>query len=196
MMMRADVVPAPPVPAAAPLSLRPARPVLRLIAYLVDWLVTLIIASVLVSIAGLQLYLFADRGREEAPDTAVYAFLAISSLIVPIWLLMTLVGWSRGGRSIGKLALGLKIVDRQGRRPGVPRSVVRVIVYALENVPLLLAAAVVGLRLAGAGAVSGWLLTLAVVLLLAGLAALAPALPSLGGRPLHDRAAGTVVVEE
>ena len=196
MMMRADVVPAPPARAAAPLSLRPARPVLRLIAYLVDWLVTVIIASVLVSIAGLQLYLVSDRGREEAPDTAVYAFLAICALVLPIWLLMTLAGWSRAGRSIGKLALGLKIVDRQGRRPGVLRSMVRVLVYAVENVAPLLAAAVIGLRLAGAEVVPSWTLALAGALLLAGLAALTPALPGLGGRPLHDRAAGTVVVEE
>ena len=196
MMMRADVVPASPVGAGREVSLQPARVGLRLAAYLVDWLVTVILASVLVSLGGLQLYFTAGRGRHDPPDASVYAVLVISLLTLPFWALMTLIGWSRAGRSIGKLAVGLRIVDRRGRRPGLVRSLVRLLVYALEHLPLVLVPGVITLWLVTDAVLPGWVPPVALGVVLAALAAMAPAVLGRGGRPLHDRAAGTVVVEE
>jgi uncharacterized RDD family membrane protein YckC len=173
-----------------------ARAWLRLVAYVVDWLVTVIIASVLVSIGGLQLYLASDRGTTDPPDWAVYVFLGIALLALPIWLVMTLAGWSTSGRSIGKLATGLRIVDRRGRRPGFLRSLLRVAVYCVENTPFVVAPAVVALQLVADEALPAWSLPVALLLLLGAMVALLPALVSRGGRTLHDLAAGTTVVEE
>jgi uncharacterized RDD family membrane protein YckC len=176
--------------------LRRARAVLRLIAYLVDWLVTVIITSILVSIGGLQLYIASDRGTQEAPDTAAYAFVVITLLIVPIWLVMTLAGWSVSGRSVGKLAAGLKIVDRRGRPPGFFRSFLRLIVYVLENAPLVVGPGVFLLWAVSDEALPAWALPVAGFLFLLAVATLLPAVLSSVGRPLHDLVAGTTVVEE
>jgi uncharacterized RDD family membrane protein YckC len=177
---------------AAPL--RPARAGLRLVAYLVDWLVMVILGSVLVSVGGLQLYLASGRGRHDAPDGSIYAFLLISVLVLPLWLLVTLVGWA-AGRSVGKLALGLRIVDRRGRRPGLLRSLGRLLVFLLENLPLFAAVALIA-AWATVDDAPGWTLPLALLLLLVPVLTLGPSLRALGGRPLHDRAAGTLVIEE
>jgi uncharacterized RDD family membrane protein YckC len=155
-----------------------------------------IIASVLVSIGGLQLYLASDRGTQDPPDASVYTFLAISALAVPLWLVMTLVGWAVAGRSVGKLATGLRIVDGRGRRPGVLRSLVRLAVYVVENAPLVIAPPAVALWFVAEGGLPSWYLAVAGALVLGALAALVPALLSAGGRTLHDLAAGTTVVEE
>jgi uncharacterized RDD family membrane protein YckC len=175
---------------------RLARAWLRLVAYVIDWLVTVIIASVLVSIGGLQLYLASDRGMQDPPDASVYAFLGLSLLALPIWAVMTLVGWGSSGRSLGKLATGLRIVDRRGRSPGFVRSLIRFAVYCIENLPIVVAPAVVALRLLAADALPAGSLPGAAGLLLGTVVALLPALVSPGGRALHDLAAGTTVVEE
>ena len=173
-----------------------ARAWLRLVAYLVDWLVMVIIASLLVSIGGLQLYLASDRGTQDPPDGSVYTFLVISLLALPVWMIVTLAGWIASGRSIGKLATALRIVDRRGRQPGVLRSLVRLVIYMVEHVSLVIAPAVIVLDLLTDDALPVWLVPGAVLLLAGALAALLPAVLRPGGHALHDLAAGTTVVEE
>lgn len=194
-MMRADVAGTARVARrAAPV--RRARVGLRLAAYVVDWLVVVIVASTLVSLAGIQLLLATDRGRQDPPDLALYIFLALPALTLPLWLLTTLVGWGVAGRSVGKLAMGLRIVDRNGRSPGLARAVVRLALYLVENLAVLAAVAVIALRLTAGDVVPLWVAPLAALLLLGGLAALLPALLNRDGQALHDLAAGTIVVEE
>lgn len=175
--------------------LRRATVMHRLIAYVADWLVGVIVATLLVTIGGLQLYLASDRGRADAPDGAVYTFLAIALLALPVWLLATYLGWSISGQSIGKLGVGLRIVRRDGARPGPLRSLIRLAVFVLEHAALVVGPAALGLWLVAGDALPVWGVPPAGGLLLLGLAALVPALLSRGGRPLHDLAAGTVVVE-
>jgi uncharacterized RDD family membrane protein YckC len=177
------------------LAPRPARASLRLAAYVVDWLVMVIVSSLLVAVGGIQLYLVTDSGRESAPDAAVWAFLGISALGLPLWLLSTLAGWSRGGVSIGKLALGLRIVDRRGHAPGLVRATVRLAIYCAETLALLIAPAVIALRLAAGQSLPFWLLPAALLLLAGAALALLPALIAPDGRTLHDRVAGTVVTD-
>ena len=136
-MMRADV--ARGATAMRPAAVRPAGMWLRLAAYLVDWLVIVIVGSTFVSVGALQLYVTSGETRHDAPDASIYAFFVISALTIPVWLLMTFTGWSWFGRSVGKLAMGLRIVDLRGRSPGLLRGFVRLFVYSIENLALLLA---------------------------------------------------------
>jgi len=168
----------------------------RLAAYVVDWLIFVILGSTLVSLGGLQLYLASGRNTHGAPDASIYAFFTIAALTVPIWLLGTLAGWSWYGRSLGKLALGLRIIDRRGRPPGLRRALLRLTVFCFENVFLLVAPAAVAGRVWGGDQIPVWLAPSGLVLGGLALAALLPILISRGGRALHDLAAGTVVVEE
>lgn len=181
---------------AADATLRSAPAGPRLLAYFVDWLVTVIIGSVLVSAGGMQLYLATDQGRREASDTAVYAFLLISALVIPLWLVTTFLGWSLWGRTVGKLALGLRIVNRRGRRPGVGRGVARLLVYTVENLPLLLAPMIVAIWIPLRDRLPDWTLPALALAVAFGVAALLPALLARDGRALHDRIAGTMVIEE
>jgi uncharacterized RDD family membrane protein YckC len=196
MIARAEVAASGPAPVPRAATERPAHPSLRLVAYVVDWLVTVILGSIFVSLGGLQLYLASDRGTRDAPEAAIYAFLIISLLTLPVWLAITFAGWAIAGRSPGKLATGLRIVTVRGERPGVVRALLRLVVFALENVPVFAAAVLISMWGAARGELPRWALPAGVALLAAGFAAQAPALLRAGGRPLHDRAAGTAVVEE
>lgn len=178
-----------------PLLLRPARASVRLAAYVVDWLVMVIVGSLLVALGGLQLYLVTNRGQDQPPDSAIWAFLGLSALALPVWLLGTLAGWSRGGVSIGKVALGLRIVDRHGHPPGLVRATIRLIIFSLEGLALVLAPAAIVMRQALEGTVPLWVLAAAILLFLAAVLALLPAAITPLGRTLHDRVAGTVVAE-
>jgi uncharacterized RDD family membrane protein YckC len=175
---------------------RRARLGLRVSAYVVDWLVTVIVASTLISIGGLQLWLATDRGRQDPSNASLYAFMALAVLALPLWLLATLAGWSYAGRSVGKLAMGLRIVDARGRPPGLMRAAARLAVFLLENLALVAAPAAIALRMLAGDAIPVWVLPLGALLLVAAFVALAPALISRDGQALHDLAAGTVVVEE
>lgn len=197
--MRADAVAAPPDSrgtARRAVRVRRAGVLPRVAAYVVDWLVMVIVGSLLVAIGGMQLYWVTDRGRNDPPDAALYAFLVICGLTAPVWAVMTLVGWSWSGRSVGKLAMGLRILTRGGGRPGLLRGCARLVVFTLENLLLFTLPVATALRLAASDAVPLWALGAAAALSLAALAALAPALLWSSGRPLHDLAAGTIVVEE
>jgi uncharacterized RDD family membrane protein YckC len=195
-MMRSRATPARRVVAGRAAPARLARAWLRLAAYVVDWLVTVIVASVLISIGGLQLYLASDRGTQDPPNGSVYVFLGLALLALPIWMVMTIAGWSTSGRSIGKLATGLRIVDRFGRSPGIVRSLIRFAVYGVENLPIVIAPAVAALWIITDDALPAWTVLVAALLLFSSVVALLPALVSSGGRTLHDIAAGTTVIEE
>lgn len=169
----------------------------RLAAYLLDWLVTFILACVFVSAAGLLLLVASDMGRTDPPDRVLYAALLVAAMVVPVWVLVTLLGWSWHGQSVGKLAMNLRIVDRGGAAPGLGRALVRLAVYTVENLLLLLAPL--------GGAAAWWLRSrgLPPPLLLAPPAALLVPFVSVAlllvdreHRALHDRLAGTWVVAD
>lgn len=169
----------------------------RLAAYLIDWLVTFILGCVFISAAGLLLLVASDMGRTDPPDRVLYAALLVAAMVVPVWTVVTLVGWSWQGQSVGKLAMNLRIVNRSGATPGLGRALVRLLVYVVEHVALL----------AGplAGAASWWLGSreLPALVLVAPAATLVVPVVSLilllkdrERRALHDRVAGTWVIAE
>ena len=181
-------------PAMAPTAY-PAGFAARLAAYVLDWLVTFILACVCTASAGLLLLLTSDMGRTDPPDRAIYAALIIATLVVPVWFVMTLAGWTWEGRSIGKLAMNLRILDRRGHPPGVWRAMLRLAVYIVENVPVAalaptMAAALL-LRSQPVLPVIGAAFSLS---LLVPLVSTVLVLHDRRHRALHDFIAGTVVV--
>lgn len=195
-MLRADLAVRAPLPRDVPVHPRPARVSARLFAWIVDWLITIIVGSLLVSAGGLQLLLASDLGRSDAPESAVYLFFGLSALTLPAWLIATLIGWSVAGRSVGKLAVGLRIVNRRGETPGFGRALIRLLVFSLVNLPLVLAPAVLAAALMLDDPLPRTLMVAAGVGVVLALLALSPALFTQDARALHDLLAGTMVVEE
>jgi uncharacterized RDD family membrane protein YckC len=168
----------------------------RLGAYVTDLLVLLIVQSSFVTIGALQLYLASNHARDYAPDGSLYAFAAIAAVPVPLWLLVTFITWSRAGRSVGAVAIGVRIVRRTGRPPGPLRGGLRLVAFGVEQVALGGAVAALVLRRYAPDVVPGWslpasALALAFVLCAAGLVRLTPS-----RQALHDLVSGTYVVED
>jgi uncharacterized RDD family membrane protein YckC len=59
-------------------------------------------------------------------------------LVVPatFWLYCTVL-WSLGGRTIGMMALGLRVVQADGAPPGIRRSVIRALGYWVSAIAML-----------------------------------------------------------
>ncbi len=178
-------------------AVRPAPFASRLLAYLLDWLVAFILTCVFLAAGGLIVLIASDMAREDAPDRAMAAGVATAAMAAPVWLVVTLTGWTMAGRSAGKLALDLKIVTRRGRPPGFGRALIRLTVALIESAPLAAAPVVAvlmyladdsraALRL-GAPAAAGLLIPLASAIC---------TLADRQHRALHDFAAGTRVVRE
>jgi uncharacterized RDD family membrane protein YckC len=169
----------------------------RLAAYLLDWLVMFILVCVFLAVAGLVLLLASDMGRRDPSDRAIDVAIIIASLVVPVWLVLTFAGWSWQGRSVGKLAMNLRIVNRRGLPPGPGRSAVRLLVYVVENLPLTIALPIAGVSWLLRAHAAGRVIAIAAVASLAlPLVSLLLALGDRAGRTLHDRAAGTHVIAE
>lgn len=183
---------------AAPRSAAaPASVGARLAAYLLDWLVTFIVVCLCTAAAGLILLATSDMGRNDPPNRAIYASLLVAALAAPIWVGMTLAGWAWRGRTVGKTAMSLRIVDRSGRPPGIARSLLRLVVYLAENVPLAAAGPVLAAAVAfRAQHLPADLLAAFAAILLLPLVSTAVMVRDRHRRALHDLVAGTVVVAE
>lgn len=179
-----------------PARLRPARVSVRVAAYLVDWLVMVIIASTLISVGGVQLYLLSDAGRSTPPDASLYVFGLCVVLAAPLWAVATWIGWSLSGRSVGKLALGVRVVNHKGVRPGWGRAGMRLLVYLAEGVPIMTLPVLIAVRLRTTTPLPGWAVPTVAIVALIGIASLLPAVTHRGGLTLHDRLAGTLVIED
>lgn len=176
---------------------RPAGLGSRLAAYLLDWLVTFILGCLFTAAAGLLLLIASDMGRRDPSDRAFYAAPILASFVVPAWSVITLAGWARWGRSVGKLALNLRVVDRRGAVPGMRRALVRLVVYIMENLPAAaLAPAVAAALLLRSHPLLPPLLAALGVALVAPLLSVALVLRDRSHRALHDLAAGTLVIAE
>ena len=171
----------------------------RLAAYVLDWLVTFILGCLLTAAAGMILLRSTDGGRRDASDRAIYASVIIAGLVIPVWLAMTVAGWAWWGRTLGKVAVSIRVVDRRGRPPGIARALVRMMIYIIENVPPAVALPVAGMALALRPDLSAppiQLLTACGAALVAPLVSLALMLRDPARRALHDLLAGTIVVIE
>ena len=100
----------------------------RAAAFLIDWLIVIVILMpLLVVVFGM---------RELSLDPAAHAW----DLLVPLVLGAAVVGfWRYCGATPGKLALGVRIVDaRDGSAPSTARLVVRLLAYLVSALPMYL----------------------------------------------------------
>ena len=106
---------------AVALDIRPASAVMRAGGAIIDMLVTygLIILTILVA-ANLEL------------DPAAMQAVAISVLVICMVVLPTAVETATHGRSLGKLALGLRVVRDDGGATGFRHSFIRALVGVIE----------------------------------------------------------------
>jgi uncharacterized RDD family membrane protein YckC len=100
----------------------------RALAFLIDWLIVVVIAMPLIVVAFGAEYFSLDPLRR-AGDLAIA--LCVGALVVGFW--------RRYGATPGKLAVGLKIVDAQtGERAPVGRLALRLACYLVSALPLYL----------------------------------------------------------
>jgi uncharacterized RDD family membrane protein YckC len=117
---------------------RPLSPyggtVSRAMAFVLDAALTLLAVSFFVACAGLVHAVFAGAvfgpGRVVSAD---WVFAAIPA----VFGLYCVVCWTLAGRTLGKAALGLRVVDRAGAHPSPVRSIVRFLGYLVSAILLL-----------------------------------------------------------
>lgn len=181
-------------------TLRVARLNARISAYLIDSAVLLGFILIFLIIAGVILLLNSDVGKQDAPDSAYYAFMGVflGGTIIG-WTLfnVALIAWR--AQTIGKYIIGIRIVGEDGRSVAFVRTFLRWIsVHPLFFHPLLLPVWAVFALVATSVTLSQVVLVVTLGVLLLWIVAPTVALITLlldpSRRALHDRLAGTVVV--
>lgn len=186
--------------AGAPTAAHVARLNARVSAYLIDSVVLLGFVLVFFVIAGLVLLLASDLGKQDAPDSAYYAFMGIflgGSLLVWSAFNVTLMRWR--GQSAGMYVIGIRTVTEDSSAVTIGRALLRWFgLHPLLFHPLLLPIWFIFSLLAVSLTLSQsvFVITLALVLLciVSPLAGLATMSLDAERRALHDRLAGTLVV--
>jgi len=77
-------------------------------------------------VTGLRLFAFGDASppADDITSKLIGHGIGLLTLTLPVWLYFSLMEW-RFGYSLGKAALGLRIVDPTGHYPSLPRSMLR-----------------------------------------------------------------------
>jgi len=109
---------------AVALDVRPASVILRAAGAIIDWVAYLGIYLVVVFLVAELL--------GDAADAALAQALLISGLVVSILVVPTLVETVTGGRSLGKLAIGTRIVRDDGGAIQLRHAFIRALVGVLE----------------------------------------------------------------
>ena len=167
----------------------------RLAAYILDWLVGLLLGWLLVVVAAGILLAASDLDRHDPPNSALYAAMIVLTAWLPVWLLYTAFAWSWRGATAGMAVLGIAVTDTSGALLGPIRAGWRALLLALFSLPLLLSPILVGIAaaLGSPGPVYIWLPVLVLILLSA--AACFSGFASAEGRAWHDRVSGTRVAQ-
>jgi uncharacterized RDD family membrane protein YckC len=180
-------------------TLRGARLEARLVAFVVDSVVLLSFVFVFLAVAGLQLLIASDFGKEDPPDSSFYAILAIAMAVIPLWLAFNVVLCHWRGQTVGKYVAAIKVVRDDGRPLDLRTSLVRF----LPLHPLLFHPFLALLWLLTAAVATSVTVSVAVLVVTLALVFLSLAGPFLATgsvllddrrRALHDRVAGTTVV--
>ena len=171
----------------------------RLVAFVVDSVVLLSFILVLLAVAGLQLLIASDFGKEDPPDYSFYAILAIVMAVIPLWLAFNVVLCRWRGQTVGKYVADIRVVRSDGRPLGLWTSLVRFLLLH----PLLFHPFLALLWLLTAAVTTSVTLSAVVLVVTLALVFLSLAAPFLAAgsvlldgrrRALHDRVAGTTVV--
>ena len=189
------------MPAETPLTtLRAARLNARMSAYLIDSAVLLGFIFAFLIAAGLILLLNSNLGKQDAPDSAYYAFMAVllGGTIIG-WTLfnIALVAWR--GQTVGKYIIGIRTVSEDGAALGLRRAFLRwIVLHPLLFHPLLLPVWATFALIAAFVTLSQVVLVIMLAVLLLWIVSPAIALVTVlldpSRRALHDRLAGTIVV--
>ena len=167
----------------------------RLSAYLIDWFISVLAGTALLSIVAVVLLVTSDLNRRDAPDWSIDAALALMSLWLPCWFLYASLAWGLRCKTIGMSLAGIRVTTWAGLKPGVWRAFCRALLMALFSAPILLAPLAVALAFSlGTTGPIALVLPLALAILVSAAALLSPAF-SLDGRAWHDRISGTCVQE-
>src|SRR3990170_1492813 len=172
----------------------------RISAYLVDSVVLLAFILVFFVIGGAVLLFSSDLGKDDAPDSAYYASIAVflgGSLLAWTAFNLALMRWR--GQTIGMYIIGIRVVGRDDATLTSSRIVVRWLgLHPLLFHPLLLPVCGTLAVLAASVTLNQVVLivTLALVVLciVSPAATLALTLLDNERRALHDRLADTIVV--
>lgn len=141
--MTATVPPAPP--RGRPRSSGPGRRgepagiVTRGAAYVIDAMVIVLLLSLLTfALDSLRTLVSSYDTATQLPWGLEERYLTVTAVTVTVVgsAYFTL-GWWLFGRTVGKLVLGVRVVDAQGRRPRFLQSVVRAAGYLLSSIFLL-----------------------------------------------------------
>jgi len=105
---------------------------LRIVAFILDWIVMGSFAMVFFAIGGAYVLLFAENSDYALPVMAASG----GAAFFPFGpLLFSLLWWWRG-QSIGMMAMRIAVTDRQGNLPSFRRALFRCLVWPLSLAPL------------------------------------------------------------
>ena len=172
----------------------------RLVAFLFDSVILLAFTAVFATIALLQLLASSDFGNSDPPESSFYAAVAVIVAVIPFWLVFNVALELWRGQTVGKYIVGIKITRSDGDAIGWGRAFWRLLLlnpllfHPLLIVPWALLA-VYALSITVNVVVLIAIVALALLSLLAGPVALIAILADRQRRALHDRIAGTLVVQ-
>ncbi|MGD0766560.1 MAG: RDD family protein [Dehalococcoidia bacterium] len=172
----------------------------RLVAFLFDSVILLAFTAVFATIALLQLLARSDFGNNDPPNSSFYLAVALIVAVVPFWLVFNVALELWRGQTVGKYIVGIKIARSDGDDIGWGRAVWRLLVlnpllfHPLLIVPWALLA-VYALSVTVNVVVLIAIVALVLLSLVASPVALISILADRQRRALHDRIAGTLVVQ-
>ena len=108
----------------------------RLVAFVLDLIVLFSFFMLFVAVAFLQLLLRSDFGEVDPPGSAVFTAVALvlaDLLFVPAYFLGL---WAWRGQTVGKMAMAIKVVRRDGSRVGLGTEALRLIGYLFSTLLL------------------------------------------------------------
>jgi uncharacterized RDD family membrane protein YckC len=109
----------------------PAGFVTRFVAYAIDAVVIMGLVSVMTFVVNaIALLTFGDRSDLDPPDGWG---LTLASVSVVALVYLTL-GWWLFGRTVGKLVMGVRVVDIAGQRPSFVQALVRALMYGVSAI--------------------------------------------------------------
>ncbi len=109
---------------------------LRIVAFILDVVVLASSLMLFIAAAGLQLLIRSDFGDVDPPDSAfLTAVIIVLSFLAFVPLYYTLlIAWK--GQTVGKMAVRIKVVRRDGGRLGLGRAMIRWLGYLASALPL------------------------------------------------------------
>jgi uncharacterized RDD family membrane protein YckC len=110
----------------------------RLIAGFLDLVVLIACACIFLAAGGTPLLVASDFGQVDAPEIYYVVFLAVMLAYLPFIALYFIVLWTWRGQTIGQLAMGHKVVHRDGTPVGLLGAIGRLLGYPISALPLFL----------------------------------------------------------